>query len=257
MTLPDYRQYKLISVDIFDTLLLRTVAKAVDVFEVVWDEAWKRGIAATGISEKEFMKLRMEMERRARAAAPNREVSLDDIYRQFPKYIAKDIQALKDLETECEKECCYANPVPMEWLEEAKQHGCSLALVSDMYLGSMQIKEILEYNQVDTSLFDGLVVSNEYKCNKQDGALFDVLLQKYPQYKAGEILHIGDNKNADYLQPLQKGIQAFHYDVVPEKLYSIYDYEKIVHDVLQPAILSLKEAGSIRRGIQRAGKNGV
>ena len=43
MTLPDFRQYKLISVDIFDTLVLRTAAKAVDVFEAVWDEAGKRG----------------------------------------------------------------------------------------------------------------------------------------------------------------------------------------------------------------------
>lgn len=246
MTLPDYRQYKLISVDIFDTLLLRTAAKAVDVFGLVWNEAGKRGIAGSAISEKEFMKLRMEMERRARARASNREVSLDDIYRQFPAFIAKDMQALKDLEVECEKESCYANPVLIQWLEGAKQHGCCLVLVSDMYLGSIQIKEILEFNQVDLSLFDELIVSNEYRCNKQDGALFDVLLQKYPQYPAGEILHIGDNKNADYLQPKRKGIQAFHYDVVPEKLYSVYDYEKIRHDVLQPAILSLRKLAASR-----------
>lgn len=52
MVLPDYRKYKLISVDVFDTLLLRTVAKAVDVFEAVWEEAGKRGIAGTSISKR-------------------------------------------------------------------------------------------------------------------------------------------------------------------------------------------------------------
>ena len=55
MELPDYRQYRLISVDIFDTLLLRTVAKAADLFEIVWEEAEKGGIAALSISKKESM----------------------------------------------------------------------------------------------------------------------------------------------------------------------------------------------------------
>lgn len=241
MVLPDYRKYKLISVDVFDTLLLRTVAKAVDVFEAVWEEAGKRGIAGTSISKKEFMRFRMEMERLARAEAPNREVSLHDIYRQFPIFIAKELQALEDLETECEMKCCYANPVLLSWLEEAKRHSCRLALVSDMYLSAAQIKEILGCSRIDTALFDEVIVSNEYGCSKQDGALFDILLGKYPQYAADEILHIGDNRNADYNQPLQKGMQAFHYDAIPEKMYSIYDYEKIRHDVPQPSILSLRK----------------
>ena len=241
MTLPDFRQYKLISVDIFDTLVLRTAAKAVDVFEAVWDEAGKRGIAATSISKKEFMKLRMEVERLARAEAPNREVSLNDIYRHFPAFIAKDMQALQDVEAECEKRYCYANPVLLPWLEKAKRHGCCLLLLSAMYLEAARIKEILECSQIDTALFDEVIVSNEYGCSKQDGALFDVLLKKYPQYAAGEMLHIGDTENADYRQPLQKGMQAFHYDVIPEKLYSIYDYEKIRHNVPQPSILSLRK----------------
>ena len=241
MTLPDYRQYKLISVDIFDTLLLRTVAKAVDVFEAAWSEARRREIAGSAISDKEFMKLRMEMERRARAMAPNREVTLYDIYKQFPAFISENMQDLMNLELECEKRCCYANPVVVPWLKEARQYGCLLVLVSDMYFGSDRIQEILESSGIDISMFDEIIVSNEHGCNKQDGALFDVLIRKYPQYAVGQMLHIGDNKNADYNQPLRKGMHAFHYDVVPEKLYSIYDYEKIRHDVLHPEILSLRK----------------
>jgi predicted HAD superfamily hydrolase len=241
MTLPDYRQYKLISVDIFDTLLLRTVAKAVDVFEAVWSEARRREMAGSAISDKEFMKLRMEMERRARAMASNREVTLYDIYKQFPAFISENMQDLMDLELECEKRCCYANPVVVPWLKEARQYGCLLVLVSDMYFGSDRIQEILESSGIDISMFDEIIVSNEHGCNKQDGALFDVLFRKYPQYAVGQMLHIGDNKNADYNQPLRKGMHAFHYDVVPEKLYSIYDYEKIRHDVLHPEILSLRK----------------
>lgn len=66
MELPAYGNYKLISIDIFDTLLLRTVAKATDLFIKTWDKAVEKGIAKSAISSKEYMKLRIEMERRAR-----------------------------------------------------------------------------------------------------------------------------------------------------------------------------------------------
>ena len=241
MELPAYGDYKLISADIFDTLLLRTVAKATDLFIKVWDKAVERGIAGSAITSREYMKLRIEMERRARFNAPGREVSLEDIYGQFPRFITDDIEALMSVELECEKECCYVNPYILGWLESTKKHGCVLVLVSDMYLSSSSIKGILEHNGICTSMFDSIIVSNEYKCSKQDGALFKVLLEKYPQYGASGMLHIGDNKNADYQQPLKLGINAFHYDVIPEKMYSIYDYEKTRHNIPHPGILSLRK----------------
>lgn len=237
----DYNGYKLISVDIFDTLLLRAVAKPVDLFEEVWREAVKRGIAASPISDTEYMKLRAEMERRARAGVPNREVTLGDIYEMFPEFIAGDINKLKELELETEKKYCYANQAVYGWLISAKEHGCRIVAVSDMYLGSGEIKEILEHNGIDTELFEEIIVSNEYGCSKQDGTLFDVLLNKYPGIRADEMLHVGDNENADYTQPVKKGLHAVHYDVIPEKLYSIYDYEKIRHNVPQAGILSLRK----------------
>ena len=58
MTLPEVGDYQLISVDIFDTLLLRAVAKPVDLFELVWKEAEQRDIAKTSMYPKEYMKFR-------------------------------------------------------------------------------------------------------------------------------------------------------------------------------------------------------
>lgn len=70
MELPAYGNYKLISIDIFDTLLLRTVAKATDLFIKTWDKAVEKGIAKSAISSKEYMKLRIEMERRGETGKP-------------------------------------------------------------------------------------------------------------------------------------------------------------------------------------------
>lgn len=241
MTLPEVGDYQLISIDVFDTLLLRAVAKPVDLFELVWKEAEKRDIARTSMYPKEYVKFRAEMERRARMNAVCREVSLEDIYRMYPDYIAYDIPALMELEIEFEKKYCYPNFVILEWLQKMKSSGCILVLVSDMYLSSDTIRGILTANQIDVAMFDDIIVSNEYTCNKQTGDLFNILFQKYPDIKPGSMLHIGDNKNADYEQPIKKGMQAFHYDAIPDKLYSVFDYEKIRHNVPQPAILSLRK----------------
>lgn len=241
MTLPGVEDYQLISVDIFDTLLLRAVAKPVDLFELVWKEAEQRDIAKTSMYPKEYMKFRAEMERRARTNAVCREVTLEDIYQMYPDYIAKDLTALKELEIELEKKYCYPNFVILDWLRKMKSKGCILVLVSDMYLSSDTIRDILTANQIETAMFDDIIVSDEYKCNKQTGELFDILFQKYPDILPKDMLHIGDNKNADYEQPLKRGMQAFHYDAIPDRLYSIFDYEKIRHNVPQPGILSLRK----------------
>lgn len=242
MKLPEGKIYKLISVDIFDTLLLRAVAKPIDLFAHIWEEAEQRGIAKISMYPQEYVKFRVEMERRARLHAKNREVTLDDIYAKYPDYIAYDIDQLKALELEYEKKYCYPNQVVFNWLQQVKEDGCRIVLVSDMYLSSDMIRDIMDYNQIDTSLFDEIIVSNEYCCNKQNGELFTVLFDKYPDIKPEEMLHIGDNKNADYEQPLKRGMQAFHYDAIPERLYSVFDFEKIRHNVPQPGILSLRKA---------------
>ncbi|MDE6760105.1 MAG: hypothetical protein K2J90_05405 [Lachnospiraceae bacterium] len=241
MTLPRAENYKLISIDIFDTLLLRAVAKPIDLFEFVWEEAERRDIAKISMYPKEYVKFRVEMERRARIGKPNREVTLEDIYQMYPDYIASDTNQLKELEVELEKKYCYPNFVILDWLRAVKEKGCILVLVSDMYLSSKIIRDILAVNEIELSMFDDIIVSNEYGCNKQNGELFDVLFEKYPDIQAVDMLHIGDNKNADYDQPLKRGMCAFHYNAIPDKLYSIFDYEKIRHNVPQPGILSLRK----------------
>lgn len=237
-------KYDIISFDIFDTLLLRTVAIPRDVFSFVWEKA--EDIKLTDISGQEFMKLRMEMERRARNKKKdqNREVKLSDIYAEFPGYIVSDIKKLERIEVETEKKLCYRNDFMWDIVQKFKAEGKRLVLVSDMYLQKSDIVDILETNGIETDIFEQIIISCEEKCSKQNGELFDILFEHLGDVDKKKIVHVGDNKNADYQQPLNKGISAIHYDAVPEKLNSIYDYEKIRHDIPQPKILSLRKVVS-------------
>ena len=236
--------YDLISFDIFDTLLLRAVSKPIEVFNHIWERAKKEEICMTDISPTEFMKLRVEMEHRARGKASGREVNLDEIYNELPNQIVTDVKRLKNLELVVEKECCYPNYTMYELVKSAKRLGKKVVLLSDMYLSKEQIIMILEHNKIDTAVFDGIFISNEMGCTKQDGGLYEILLNDWPQIEKTKILHIGDNENSDYVKAINAGIQAVHYDVIREKVQSIYDYEKIRHDTPQREILSLRKIAS-------------
>lgn len=237
--------YELISFDIFDTLLFRAVTQPVDIFKYTWDKARKKEICLTDISSTEFMKLRIEIERSARNKAINREVNLNEIYLEMPEFIVSDIECLKKLEIETEAELCYPNFDMLDLLKELNISGKIMVLLSDMYLSTSQIITILKLNSINITYFKHILISNELKCSKQNGDLFYELLRLYPHIRKEKILHIGDNKNSDYTQALRTGIHAFHYDVIPDKLYSIYDYEKIRYDIPQRELLSLRKVASI------------
>ncbi len=242
---------ELLSLDIFDTLLFRAVAKPIDIFPIMWDRARYKHINGIELSGTEFQKLRVEMERRARNKHKNREVFLENIYEEMPDFITNDKAFLMQLELDIEKEYCYANPEICGVIKEAKENGKKIVLTSDMYLTAKQLEEIIQINSISLLDIDDIIVSCEHQCNKQNGALYLKLFDKYPEIKKEKILHIGDNRNSDYDQAIKMGLQSIYYDVIPDKMYSIYDYEKIRHNIPLPQLLSLRKL----TGKKNNGKN--
>lgn len=233
-------KYELISLDIFDTLLLRAVSKPDDIFVQLWRRL-KNDSRVCDITEEEFRKLRIEAERRARNKTESREVFLQDIYAQIPDFLCRDKQWMQEQELACEAQYCYANPDMPGLLQQILQSGKRVVLLSDMYLNREQISCLLEHNGIAPRQFDSIIISCENNCSKQSGQLYRVLLDQYSDIQPERILHIGDNRNSDYEQAQQYGINAMHYDVIPEKMYGIYDYEKIRHNVPQKELKSLRK----------------
>lgn len=234
-------EFNLISFDIFDTLLFRAVSAPSDVFCNVWHRAKQEDPQCCDLSGEEFRKLRIEAERRARNRRESREVFLEDIYAEIPRFLCPNMEWLMKLELACEKECCYCNPQIYRLLQEAVQLEKKVVLLSDMYLTKTRIGSLLKANGIDTELFNSIIISCDHGCSKQSGKLYQVLKERNPSIPAKRMLHIGDNKNSDHGQALAAGLCAYHYDVIPDKLYSIYDYEKIRHNIPQKGLLSLRK----------------
>jgi predicted HAD superfamily hydrolase len=236
---------RLLSLDIFDTLVFRMVDHPHQIFYEIGKKAIKSNLLHPSITAEDFALLRIKAEQDARIVNldrnSNNEVNLEEINEFLPQFIGHrtELQSL-ELKTECE--FCYLNPEILKLIEDFKSQGLPVALTSDMYLNKEQLKQILKSNGFDLNLIKEIYVSCEHGGDKSSGVLFRKLQSDLPHISPEKILHIGDKLEADFHSPRLLGIQAHHYSTIPEELNKIYEHEKICQTA--PSILnSLRSLG--------------
>ena len=197
---------KIISFDIFDTLIVRPAINPRDIFYFL-DKYYQK---ISGKMRKKISKIRIACEDELIREKGVENVTIDLIYEKVGKKTGLDktfINNLKEKEVFLEIDLADLNQEMFRFLKRAKENGKKVILTSDMYLTSKCINRILSKFQIE---YDTLYVSADIKKRKDKGDLYDEILYK-ENIKPSELFHIGDNENSDYLIPLQKGILAFHY----------------------------------------------
>jgi predicted HAD superfamily hydrolase len=206
-------QIQLLSLDVFDTLLLRTCERPEDVFLEVGHRAAALGLLASGIGPAEFASLREASQHHAYATL-GREPRLEDIYAEVPEWIGSRA-ALQRLEEEVETEYCVLNPSVASLVAHCRDRNIRVVLVSDMYLGERRVRALLAQAGFDTSVWtDRVLVSVDAGGYKMTGALYERLAACYPDVPRPAMLHVGDNVQSDVRAARAAGLQAVHYDVV-------------------------------------------
>lgn len=231
--------YSIISFDVFDTLIKRNVLFPKDLF--FYEERLLiklYGDIFSGFSEK-----RIEAERKAREKHESHECKLLEIYEELFKDLDlkgnSEISSEKcaALEFELEQKVCKPNKALFDVYKYCRDTGKKIYFVSDMYLGAVEIQELLRNSGYDAEV-KNIYVSNEHYVNKKSGGLFNRLL-KQEGLKATDVLHIGDSVHADFLGPKKIGIKAIHIDRFINNC--IYPLDKKNHDELlldEKALLS-------------------
>lgn len=179
--------YDVVSFDIFDTLLKRSVKKPTDVFLYMEKKYNKEG----------FFYERIEAEKRARANN-NTEVTLKDIYEEMPFDFFEE-------ELETESELLIQNDWILPVYKKAVQSKIVI-VTSDMYLPEDFIIRILKREKIDG--YKKLYLSSAVGKTKSSGELFNLILEEIGYDK--KIIHIGDSFKADYEIPKKRGISAIH-----------------------------------------------
>ena len=192
--------YHTISFDLFDTLIMRKLPRPCDVFDLV-EERIRRERGSEFCSN--FRKLRIEAERLANQeeTAPG----VDEIY-QYLCLLAKiepfEAEYLKQIEWETEEaQLCLRESV-YKLFKYALAKKKTVIILSDMYWGAKKLEPLL--NQLGLIGYTELIVSSDYRATKIDGSLFLFVKSRYK----GNILHIGDNEEADIHKAKECGIAA-------------------------------------------------
>ena len=190
-----------VSFDIFDTLLVRTVNNPEDVFFLVGYNM----IDIIKNTPEDFVMQRTNAARKAKFSSINGEYSLDDIYANLEGYTDYERECLKTEELRIESIVLKANPQIKKLYEKYIKYGKRIIAVSDMYLPSQFLINLLYKNGY--TQIEKVFVSCEEHANKSSGELFNIVKNKYGDKK---YLHIGDSWKSDYILPKNCGWKSKH-----------------------------------------------
>lgn len=199
---------KVYSFDVFDTVLTRIVAHPADVFRLM-----EKSIRATGQlhfrGAQCFSSARIWAEFRARRKSKREDVTLDNIYEMLKLLLLLDdeqVCCLMELELEIERRLISPIAVTFDMIRELRCQGNRLVFISDMYLPTAFVRELLISAGI-AEPNDPVYVSGDLGVTKGSGKLFDLVLAR-EGILAGQLIHYGDNLHSDVAVPRKRGIAA-------------------------------------------------
>lgn len=202
--------HKIISFDIFDTLIKRPFYEASDMFYFL-NYKFQEVFNTSGFLD--FSNIRKESEALCRDKFWKKnkqyEITLDDIYdfiSEHYKLSRTKLEKVEKAEIELEIKFCKKREIGYELLSLAEDLNKKIVYTSDMYLDKNTIEKILKNNGYPKK---EIYLSSEVFLTKSSGKLYNYLLKK-EKVKAKEVFHIGDNYESDYKIPLENGLSAFH-----------------------------------------------
>ncbi len=201
---------RVVSFDVFDTLLVRKVAAPRDVFLHL---ATPAPFAAWSLEPVVLAQHRQEAEndarRRGMIARGSMEVTLQEIHAVLAERLrrpASDIPAMVRAEQLVERALCVAHPHLREVFDRAVHDGKVIWCVSDTYHDATFLRELLSECGYAVQGVD-VVSSADLRASKGEGKLLRQLAAA-ADLAADAVLHIGDHPRADFAIPAQQGFLA-------------------------------------------------
>ncbi len=212
-----------VSTDVFDTLVWRQVPEPVHAFGLAGGRMLEARLLADGLSAAAFGALREQAEVRARELAPAPEITLDEVYALFPDWVfrhsAEGRRRALELELELERDLLVPDLDVLAVLLAAKDAGKRVVAVSDTYFTEPMLRGLLDQPALRELELDAVFVSGVHRVNKS-GGLFDVVLRTLG-VAAEEVVHLGDNEDADVRFPSALGIACAPFERLPDALRGV------------------------------------
>jgi len=238
--LPDFiaripKTAKVFSLDCFDTLIWRNVAMPSDVFlQLQLGEVFKKN----GLTAAKRSRAEADLRGTLSIQGAPHEVSLRDIYAHaLGAARDDDVSALIDAEIEEEKRLCFIFDPIFDLAIAAKKAGLRTVVVSDTYLDSQQLKDLIVSCARKTgreSPIDDYYASSDFGISKTMGLLARVAedLNIEPKH----MVHLGDNPKADFEGARRVGAHGCHFQQFSAKTEAIIRQFENASSILLPHI---------------------
>lgn len=195
--------------DVYDTVITRLVTDPHSLFLLLGNQVSRQHLLA--LSPDKFLHARVEAERRAHVRDGDivYDVTLENIYSVLDEELRigpERASQIRQLELQLEKSLTRPVPATVRLLRELRHGGKKIVFVSDMYLSSAFLADLLDQFQIKRSN-EPIYVSGEEGCQKRTGDLFRIVLRNEGS-RRGEAICFGDNGDADILGALKCGLRA-------------------------------------------------
>jgi FMN phosphatase YigB (HAD superfamily) len=224
-------RFPIVSCDVFDTAITRSLARAADVHLATGARARARGLIAC--SAEAFREYRLEAERAVRQALthPDEEVRLAEVYQRLAQCnIVADPGTVASVELAVERSVALPI-VPIRYALATRRPGQRLIFVSDTILPGEWVAQLLTdcgYGEEPT-----VFTSADLGDNKYSGRLFPKVIEGLGCSPA-DIVHIGDHPISDIARARESGITALHVTqpripAEPEGVAPLHHVARLVH----------------------------
>ena len=195
---------KLLSLDVFDTLLLRERTSEQERFA---GAARRMHLRFPAVSSSEFYEARSLAHRMAYQSMPPtegcREASAERIFAIMSRILALPAAAvpvMMEAELQYEAGHLRVNPVVRGLLRDALAGNVRVIAVSDMYWSGEAVAGLVGRLLPEAGAISKVYSSSDYGVSKHSGLLFDRVLQE-SGLLPDQILHAGDHYTSDFLMP--------------------------------------------------------
>ena len=223
---------RVVSFDLFDTLVLRTTMTPGAVHDLV-------GLT---MGRRDFVSRRHAAEHAARVARRDQgDVDIDAIYAAFLRDDGWDDAAVaraRALELEIDLRVLRPRAEGIALLRAARDAGRRCILISDTYVPRAVIDDWLARWGLG-GMFDEIYLSNERGVRKDRGDMWTLVAQAEG---ADGLLHVGDNEQSDIQGPTDRNLAALHLMAAPNLavLRGVVSWPAgrtpLAHDLLQGPI---------------------
>ncbi len=192
-------EIKVVSFDIFDTLLIRPALVPVEVLRL---------LRIGGYSGKESARMRWYADIRCYGTMGPK-ATLEDIYSELGRTFGIPEDVIGEAyasELELERDTLRPNDPAKRIFDEAKRLGKKVIIISDTYFTTQFLEDVLQ--RCGYTGYDRLYCSTETLLRKDSGDVFDPVCKELDVLPEN-ILHIGDNMYSDFNGPVSHGWRAY------------------------------------------------